>query len=99
VRRDGVTVTLLAQEIIRVKRDGGALDAAQIDAFVAGLAAGGWSDAQCAAMAMAIFLQGFSTTETVALTRAMTHSGAVMDWAGGWLARAGAGQTLHRRRG
>jgi thymidine phosphorylase len=81
VRRDGVTVTLLAQEIIRVKRDGGALDAAQIDAFVAGLAAGGWSDAQCAAMAMAIFLQGFSTTETVALTRAMTHSGAVMDWA------------------
>ncbi len=81
MRRDGVTVTLLAQEIIRVKRDGGALDGAQIDAFVAGLAGGGWSDAQCAAMAMAIFLRGLSTTETVALTRAMTHSGAVMDWA------------------
>ena len=72
---------MLAQEVIRRKRDGQALDAAQIDNFVRGLVDGGWSDAQCAAMAMAIFLQGFSTTETVALTRAMTHSGEVMDWA------------------
>lgn len=30
---------------------------------------------------MAIFLKGLSTLETVALTRAMTHSGSVMDWA------------------
>lgn len=73
---------MLAQEVIRRKRDGQALPAAQIDDFVRGLVDGGWSDAQCAAMAMAIFLQGFSTTETVALTRAMTHSGEVMDWAG-----------------
>ena len=72
---------MLAQEIIRRKRDGQALEADQIDAFVRGLVDASWSDAQCAAMAMAIFLQGFSTTETVALTRAMTHSGEVMDWA------------------
>ena len=73
---------MLAQEVIRRKRDGQVLPAAQIDDFVRGLVDGGWSDAQCAAMAMAIFLQGFSTTETVALTRAMTDSGEVMDWAG-----------------
>lgn len=74
-------VTLLAQELIRVKRDGRALEPAQVDRFVAGLVDGSWSDAQCAAMAMAIFLRGCSIEETVALTRAMTHSGAVMDWA------------------
>jgi len=72
---------MLAQEIIRIKRDGGRLDAAQIDAFVTGLVDGGWSEGQAAALAMAIFLNGFSTDETVALTQAMTHSGSVMDWA------------------
>jgi thymidine phosphorylase len=76
---------MLAQEIIRTKRDGQGLDDAQIDAFVHGLVDGSWSDAQCAALAMAVFLQGFSTQETVALTRAMTHSGSVMDWAGAHL--------------
>jgi thymidine phosphorylase len=74
-------MSLLAQEVIRVKRDGHALDTAQIEVFVRGLVDGGWSDAQCAAMAMAIFQRGFSTAETVALTRAMTRSGAVMEWA------------------
>ena len=73
-------MSLLAQEIIRTKRDGQALEQAQIEAFVHGLVDGSWSDAQCAAMAMAIFLQGFTTRETVALTRSMTHSGTVMDW-------------------
>ncbi len=72
---------MLAQEIIRRKRDGGALDREQIDAFVAGLVDGSWSEGQAAALAMAIFLRGFGTTETIALTNAMTDSGAVMDWA------------------
>lgn len=72
---------MLAQEIIRIKRDGGELDEAQIAAFVAGLVDGGWSEGQAAALAMAIFLNGLSTAETVALTRAMTHSGSVLDWA------------------
>ena len=31
-------------------------------------------------MAMAMFLKGMSRDETVALTRAMTHSGEVLDW-------------------
>ena len=72
---------MLAQEIIRLKRDGHALAAAQIEAFVRGLADDSWSDAQAAAMAMAICLRGLDAAETVALTAAMTRSGDVLDWA------------------
>jgi thymidine phosphorylase len=74
------TTAMLAQEVIRTKRDGGALTAAQIDAFVQGLTSGGWSDSQAAALAMAIVLRGMDGAETVALTRAMTRSGSVLDW-------------------
>ena len=45
---------LNAAEIIRTQRDGQALSEAQIAHFVQGLADGGWSDAQCGAMAMAV---------------------------------------------
>lgn len=71
---------MLAQEIIRRKRDGHSLSSAEIDAFVAGLTTGSWSEGQVAAMAMALFLVGMSGPETVALTQAMAHSGTVMDW-------------------
>src|SRR5687768_9146344 len=71
---------MLAQEIIRRKRDGNALERVHIDAFVRGLVDESWSDAQAAAMAMAFFLEGMSHEETMALTDAMTHSGAVLDW-------------------
>jgi thymidine phosphorylase len=71
---------VLAQEIIRRKRDGHALESAHIHAFVDGLADESWSDAQAAAMAMAIFLKGLADEETVTLTRAMRDSGAVLDW-------------------
>lgn len=71
---------MLAQEIIRIKRDGRALGRAHIDAFVRGLVDGTWSEGQAAALAMAMFLQGMNRDETVALTQAMTHSGLVMDW-------------------
>ena len=57
---------MLAQEIIRIKRDGGCLQRAHIDAFVAGLVDGSWSEGQAAAMAMAMFLQGMASDETVA---------------------------------
>ncbi len=73
---------MLAQELIRRKRDGQALSRAQIVAFAQGLASGEWSDAQAAAMAMAILLRGMSGEETQALTHAMAHSGAVLDWLG-----------------
>ena len=71
---------MLAQEIIRLKRDGAALSPAQIAAFVAGLSRGDWSDAQAAAMAMAILLRGMTAEETQGLTDAMAHSGEVLDW-------------------
>jgi thymidine phosphorylase len=71
---------MLPTEIIRRKRDGAALSADEIGAFVQGLVDGGWSDAQVGALAMAIVLRGMDTAETVALTEAMTHSGEVLDW-------------------
>lgn len=71
---------MLAQEIIRRKRDGHTLSRADIDAFVRGLLDGSWSEGQSAAMAMAMLLKGMSSAETVALTQAMTQSGQVMDW-------------------
>jgi thymidine phosphorylase len=71
---------MLAQEVIRRKRDGHALGEAEIDAFVSGLVTGDWSEGQCAALAMAMLLKGMTQAETVALTLAMVRSGAVMDW-------------------
>jgi thymidine phosphorylase len=71
---------MLAQEVIRLKRDGHRLDRPHIDHFVRGLVSGSWSEGQAAALAMAMFLQGMCRDETVALTQAMTHSGLVMDW-------------------
>ena len=67
-------------EIIRIKRDGGVLGAAQLQSFVDGLASGDWADSQAAALAMAILLRGMDTAETVALTAAMTRSGEVLQW-------------------
>ena len=71
---------MLAQEIIRAKRDGAALSAQQIDAFVHGLVDRSWSEGQVAALAMAICLRGMERDECVALTRAMTDSGTRLDW-------------------
>ena len=72
----------LPQELIRAKRDGGQLDEAQIEAFVAGLTDGSITEGQAAALAMAIFFQGLSRQECVGLTRAMTGSGRRLDWPG-----------------
>ena len=56
---------MLAQEIIRLKRDGQVLARAHTEAFVQGLVDGSWSEGQAAAMAMAIFLKGLSRDETI----------------------------------
>ena len=76
-------------ETIRVKRDGGPLGTAQIDRFVEGLTGRGalrWSEGQVAALAMAVLLKGMTHDECVALTRAMTRSGDVIDWSRAGLA-------------
>jgi thymidine phosphorylase len=71
---------MLPAEIIRTKRDRGTLGGPQVEAFVRGLVDGSWSEGQTAALAMAILLNGMGRAETVALTRAMTHSGRVLRW-------------------
>jgi thymidine phosphorylase len=71
---------LLPQEIIRRKRDGFFLSAEQIHEFIAGLTSGRISEGQVGAFAMAVFLRGMTTEETVALTLAMRDSGTVLDW-------------------
>jgi thymidine phosphorylase len=73
---------MLPQEIIRAKRDGKALAAADIAAFIAALADGRLSEGQAAAFAMAVWFNGMSRDETVALTLAMRDSGDVMSWPG-----------------
>jgi thymidine phosphorylase len=71
---------MLAQEIIRTKRDGQRLSVAQIQHFVQGLVDGSWSEGQVAALGMAVFWRGMGREECVALTHAMMHSGRVMAW-------------------
>ena len=48
--------------------------------MVRGIADGSISEGQVAAFAMAVFFRGMTMDERVALTRAMTGSGAVLDW-------------------
>ena len=73
---------MLPQEVIRKKRDGQALDPAEIAFMVRGLAHGTVGEGQIAAFAMAIFFRGMTAAECVALTEAMRDSGAVLDWSG-----------------
>ncbi|MGX8012079.1 thymidine phosphorylase [Mesorhizobium sp. ORM8.1] len=71
---------MLPQEIIRRKRDGHKLSSPEIAAFIEGLTAGAISEGQVGAFAMAVFLNGMSREEAVALTVAMRDSGDVLDW-------------------
>lgn len=71
---------MLPQEIIRRKRDGLKLSAQEIAGFVEGVTEGVVSDGQVGAFAMAVFFNGMSRDEAVALTLAMRDSGDVLDW-------------------
>jgi thymidine phosphorylase len=73
---------MLFTDVIRTKRDGGTLTAAEIDVFVAGLTDGSLPAEQVSALAMAIFLNSMNFEEAAALTMGMAHSGAVLDWSG-----------------
>ena len=72
--------TYLPQEVIRAKRDGLPLSDDAIAAFVSGIGDGSISEGQAAALAMAICLNGMTASECVALTRAMTVTGRVLEW-------------------
>jgi pyrimidine-nucleoside phosphorylase len=70
---------MIPYKLIAKKRDGGELTAAEINELIAAYLTGDFSDSQMAAFLMAAFLRGLSTSETAALTRAMTASGEVWD--------------------
>ncbi|HTL34757.1 MAG TPA: thymidine phosphorylase [Kofleriaceae bacterium] len=70
---------MLPVQLIRKKRDGGALDDAEIRAFIAGVTDGSLPDYQVAAMLMAIFWRGMNDAELATWADAMTRSGDVID--------------------
>ena len=71
----------LPQEIIRKKRDGFALSDSEIQFFVQGITQNSITEGQIAALAMAVFFNGMTMPERIALTCAMRDSGSVLNWA------------------
>jgi thymidine phosphorylase len=71
---------MLFADVIRTKRDGGALSGEQIQFFVDGLADESLPAEQVSSLAMAIFLNSMSFDEAAALTMGMANSGTVLDW-------------------
>jgi len=69
---------LFPQDIIRRKRDGGALDQRAIETWIRGVVDGTFADYQSSALLMAIFQRGMSPRETAWLTDAMMRSGEVI---------------------
>ncbi len=71
--------SFLPAETIKSKRNGEELSPEQISEFVLAYAQGEIPDYQMSALLMAIYFRGMSTAETLALTKAMLHSGEVVD--------------------
>lgn len=74
------TQAFSANLIIQKKRDGGSLTAEEVKWFIDSYTAGTIPDYQMSALLMAIFIRGFNTTETAALTDSMLFSGDVLDF-------------------
>lgn len=68
-----------AVDLIQKKRDGQALTEAEINWFIEGVTDYTLPDYQISALLMAIYFQGMSREETVALTLAMAQSGQMLD--------------------
>jgi thymidine phosphorylase len=73
-------VSFDAVDVIRAKRDGGALSDAQIDWVIDAYTGGAVAEEQMAALAMAILLNGMTRGEVARWTDAMIRSGERMDW-------------------
>jgi pyrimidine-nucleoside phosphorylase len=63
------------RDVVAAKRDGAALPAEELEAFVLGYARGEIADYLAAAFLMAALLRGLDAAETLAMTRAMVDSG------------------------
>ncbi len=68
-----------AYDLIKKKRDGGALPTEEIDAFLEAFTSGEVPDYQAAALLMAVYFRGLTPTELSAWTSAMLQSGDVLD--------------------
>lgn len=75
----GAPPALRAPAILERKRDGETLTRAEIDFLIAGYTRGEVPDYQMAAFAMAVNFKGMTDEETTDLTRAMLHSGEILD--------------------
>jgi pyrimidine-nucleoside phosphorylase len=67
------------EELLEIKRDGGAHSREEIDRLVLGFSTGEMPDYQMSAWLMAAYLNGLTDDETVWLTDAMVRSGRVVD--------------------
>lgn len=70
---------MLPAEIIKKKRNGFELSELDIETFILGYTKGTVPEYQMSALLMAIYFQGMTNSETLALTRTMLHSGIVVD--------------------
>lgn len=66
-------------DLIKKKRDGGALTDNEIAYMISGYTNGQIPDYQMSAMMMAMYYQGLSEAETLSLTMEMAHSGELLD--------------------
>jgi len=75
-------VSVAAVDVIRAKRDGRELTAAEIGGFLDGYTAGRVADEQASALLMAIVFRGLTPDELAAWTEAMIRSGTRLDLSG-----------------
>ncbi|MBO5284430.1 MAG: thymidine phosphorylase, partial [Alphaproteobacteria bacterium] len=73
---------MLPQEIIRKKRNKEQLSAEEISFFIKEMTSGRLADIQAASFTMAVFFNGMSKEEMLALTLAMRDSGEKLTWEG-----------------
>ncbi|MEO7052386.1 MAG: thymidine phosphorylase [Rhodanobacter sp.] len=72
--------TQSAASLIRHKRDGGRLDASQMQAVAQGIGGGAWSEGQVAAFAMTVAWRGMDVEECRRFTLALCDSGQRLRW-------------------
>jgi pyrimidine-nucleoside phosphorylase len=80
---ESVFVIVHVPTLIERKRDGGTLTTVEIEWLIAAFTSGDLPDYQMSALAMAICCRGMNSDEITALTRAMMHSGRVLDYPAG----------------
>lgn len=75
-------MTFVPAEIIKKKRNGGAVSDDEIEFVIKGYTEGRLPDYQMAAFLMAVYFEGMTRQETLTLTKCMLHSGFVADFTG-----------------